>query len=160
MLDESRSSTSGVHAVTAETSNLGQNFKHLVPLDRPVPSDWLIIEENFILFLVVSLPLISQDFMGSGESTFNDGNMHIMFIKEGASKVDILKMMTEAEDGTHLKNDLVEFVKVKAFRLEPLTSEHTQANGTMMVDGEHVTYGPIQAEIMPSLGNTLANLKE
>jgi sphingosine kinase len=135
-------------------------FKHLAPLESPVPSDWLTIEENFILFLVVYLPLISRDFLGSGESTFNDGSMHVMYIKEGASRIDILKILTEAEDGSHLKNDLVEFVKVKAFRLEPLADATTETTGTFMVDGELIPYGPVQAEITPSLGNVLANLKE
>ncbi len=139
--------------------NQNTKFTHLPDIDQPIPSDWLTIEENFILFLIVNLPCISPDFIGSEESTFSDGNMHLMYITEGASKIDILKILTEAENGSHFKNELVEYVKIKAFRLEPLNSNKTRSDGTMMVDGEHVSYGPIQAEIRPSLGRVLANVK-
>ena len=84
-----------------------------------------------------------------------------MYVKEGASKIDVLKILMQAEDASHLKNDLVEYVKVKAFRLEPITSEdgRTETTGTIMVDGENVPYGPIQGEITPGLANVLVNLK-
>lgn len=40
---------------------------------------------------------------------------------------------------------------VKAFRIEPDMTER----GYITVDGEHVEYGPIQAEMFPSLGRVL-----
>lgn len=143
------------------------NFKHLNPIDKPVPNDWLTIEDNFVMLLVVYLPLISPDFLATNESTFNDGNMHIVFIKEGISKAQMLQLFTDTENGNYLQSEHVEYVKVKAFRLEPLKQQKTNPNGqspssddgAIMVDGERVPYGVIQAEIIPSLGNILANLK-
>lgn len=44
-----------------------------------------------------------------------------------------------------------EMIPVTAFRLEPETS-----GGHMTVDGEVVDYGPIQAELMPSLANVMS----
>lgn len=140
-------------------------FKYLPPIDQPVPNGWLTVEENFVLFLVSYLPLISPDFLAAPEATFNDGHMHIIFIKQGITKSELLKLFINTENGDYLNNDLVEYVKVKAFRLEPigLISEgqvQTSNKGIMMVDGESVPTDVIQAEIMPSLGNILANLKE
>lgn len=53
--------------------------------------------------------------------------------------------------GTHLSCPRAEMIPVTAFRLEPVTP-----GGHMTVDGELVDYGPIQAELMPSLANILS----
>ena len=45
------------------------------------------------------------------------------------------------EHGTAGSDPDVEMVRVSAFRLEPLGARQ----GTLMVDGEMVDYGPIQA---------------
>lgn len=140
-------------------------FKYLPPIDKSIPNNWLTIEENFVLFLVTYLPLISSDFLAAPEAVFNDGQMHVIFIKQGITKSELLKLFTKTENGEHLKNDLVEYVKVKAFRLEPIglvNNDQVQISnkGIMMVDGEMVPTGVIQAEIIPSVGKILANLKE
>ena len=136
-----------------------EQFKYLRPFEEAVPEDWLIIEDNFVLFLIVNLPLISPDFMVNPEAKFNDGNMHMIFMKEGATKTQLLKVLTQPGDKHHLDNPLIEFVKIKAFRLEPigLVKKSSIAidnvdSGVLMVDGEQVPYGSIQGEILPGLG--------
>lgn len=42
-------------------------------------------------------------------------------------------------------------IPVRAFRIEP---EGT--NGHMTVDGEEVDYGPLQAEVFPSMANVMS----
>lgn len=150
---------------TDNSDEIRSKFKYLPPIDQSIPNNWLTIEENFVLFLVTYLPLISSDFLASPEATFNDGEMHVIFIKQGITKSELLKLFTKTENGEHLKSDLVEYVKVKAFRLEPIglvnnDQVQTSNRGIMMVDGEIVPTGVIQAEIMPSMGKILANLKE
>lgn len=154
-----------VDTLVQETNEYRTNFKYLKKLEEPVPNDWLIIEENFVLLLITYLPLIAPDFLAAPESTLNDGNMHLIFIKEGISKTELLKLFTDTENGNYLKHDLVEYVKIKAFRLEPIGQLNANRqvdnsnSGIMMVDGERVPTGIIQAEIMPSMGNILANVK-
>lgn len=53
--------------------------------------------------------------------------------------------------GTHLNSPMAEMIPVTAFRLEPLS-----AGGYLTVDGEVVDYGPLQAEVMPSLARILS----
>ena len=155
-----------------ESTNIQLNdrptFKYLTnSLDDPLPSDWITIEDNFVFFLITYLPLIASDFMASPESTFNDKCMHLLFIKEGITKTQLLQLFTTTENGEHLNSPFVEYVKIKAFRLEPLPLNTRSSNketsnlndGVMMVDGERVPYGKIQAEIFPGLGNILANKK-
>ncbi len=141
-----------------EFSSEHQNhsFKYLKAFNEPVPNDWLIVEDEFILFLIVNLPLISPDFIASPHATFNDGHMHLMFVKAGATKIQLLKILTQPGDKHHLDNPLIEFVKIKAFRLEPIGILGEEGNnGVLMVDGEQVPYGKIQGEIFPGLGCTL-----
>ena len=53
-------------------------------------------------------------------------------------------------DGSCVQYDFIEFIPVRAFRLEPITP-----CGYLVVDGEIVEYGPIQAESMPSAGRVM-----
>ena len=134
-------------------------FKYLPnSLEDPLPSNWITIEENFVFFLVSYLPLIAPDFIASPESTFNDECMHLTFVKEGITKLQLLQLFLMSEKGTHLQNPFLENVKIKAFRLEPLPLEgSTHSEGVMMIDGERVPYGKLQAELKPGLGNILVN---
>ena len=122
-----------------------------------MPNDWITIEENFVLLLVVYLPLIAPDFIATPHSKFNDGCMHLLFIKEGVTKAQLLNLMTMFETGQHLNSPHIEYVKVKAFRLEPLSNENAaqQREGVMMIDGERVPCAKVQAEIIPGLANVL-----
>lgn len=157
-------------AVDLDESN-HNGFKYLPPIDQPLSgSDWLYVEDNFVLFLVVYLPLIAPDFLAVPNSTLNDGQMHIIFIKEGITRAQLLTLMQKTEHGEHMSSDLVEYVKIKAFRLEPLTFENGgdatkassrhnyQNSGVLMIDGERIPYGPVQGEIMPSAANLLVNM--
>ena len=153
-------------ASTAHHTQLSNRpvFKYLPnSLDDPLPSNWITIEENFVFFLITYLPLIAPDFLASPESTFDDKCMHLIFIKEGITKRQLLQLFTITETGEHLQSPFVEYVKIKAFRLEPLSaeglSETSEDDGVMMIDGERVPYGKLQAELMPGLGNILANKK-
>jgi len=54
-------------------------------------------------------------------------------------------------NGTHLTCSGVDMVPVKAFRIEPMEG----TTGHITVDGEEVDYGPLQAEIFPSLASVM-----
>jgi sphingosine kinase len=163
------------HVTNLDEESLDKNrpaFKYLPDsLDAPLPgSDWITIEENFVFFLISYLPLIAPDFLSAPQSKFNDECMHLTFIREGISKTQLLKLFTDTENGEHIKSPFVEYARIKAFRLEPLVSCSSSSSssgirspspddGVMMIDGERVPYGKLQAEIMPGLANVLANQK-
>ena len=79
---------------------------------------------------------------------FNDGVMWLLLIRKGISRKRMLQVMLAFSDGSHSEFPEVEMVPVTAVRLEPLAEK-----GIMMVDGEQIEAGPIQAEILPSLAN-------
>jgi diacylglycerol kinase family enzyme len=124
-------------------------FSHLTPFDKPVPNDWLTIEDSFVLVIIVNLPLAGQDFFVAPDSTYNDNCMHMVYIRQGATRSDLLSIFNSAKDGSFLKSPHIEYVKIKAFRLEPLDTDNS---GNLMVDGERVPYGRIQGEVVPKLG--------
>ena len=161
---------------TSISSVSAQNieFKYLPPIDKPVPSDWHIIEDNFVFFLISRRPLISPDFLSAPQAQFSDGHMYLTFIRQGITKLQLLKLFKDMETGDYMESPYVEYVKIKAFRLEPLErreltsrrarqettngAEHPNGaanKGIMMIDGEKVDYGVIQGEIKQELANVL-----
>ncbi len=140
-----------------EKSITSSQFKYLTPLDKPVPNNWLTIEDKFVLFLVINLPLMGQDLFVSPDSKFDDETLLLVFVKQGATRKQLLDLFNNAGDGKFLENSFLEFVKVKAFRLEPIHEpEFDASNAALMVDGERVPYGKIQGEVVPKLGRILS----
>ena len=136
---------------------LSKGFKYLTPIDKPVPGDWLTIEEEFVLFLIMNMPVLTTDFTAIPSATLNDGFMHLLYIKKGISKLELLKLFSDTESGNHVSSPYVEHVKIKAFRLEPLPMESSSnQSGHFMIDGEPIPSGVIQGEIRPSMANVLA----
>jgi sphingosine kinase len=132
--------------------HLNYEYKYLTSLDKPVPNDWLTIEDNFIIFLIIKLPLIGMDFVISPETKFNDECMVLAFNKEGTPRLELIDIVNDSGSGKFLLKPSMNFVKCKAFRLEPDESR----KGNLMVDGERVDYGPIQGEILPKLASVLS----
>ena len=128
----------------------------LSPLSEPVPSDWVTIEEDFLVFCASYQSHLGDDFCAHPESTFNDGLIYLGFVRNAPTgvRMKLLSMMIKKDDGSHIHIPEFEIVKVKAFRLEPLNSE-----GTICVDGEKVDYGPIQAQILPGISRVMAQPK-
>ena len=115
---------------------------HLLPnISDSVPSDWKVIEGEFLTVSPLMIPCLSANFFGDPRMSIGTGKIRIMYIRS-MSRFGLLSMLTKAEKGTHLERPEVETVDVKAFRLEPSSEE-----GILTVDGEVVKYGPMQAQI-------------
>lgn len=134
--------------------HLGHTYKHLKPFGEKVPNDWYSIEDEFVIFLIIRLPMMGVDFYISPESTLSDGHMVMAFNKKGVSKWDLIRVVGDSSSGNFLSDSSIDFVRIKAFRLEPYDPVE---GGNLMVDGEKVDYGAIQGEIMPGLGRVLCN---
>ena len=141
-------------------------FKYLPEsLDDPLPSNWTSIEDEFVFFLVSNVPVLAANCMIAPEAKFADKCMHLIFVRADISKLHTIELLTKMETADFLDSPFVEHVKIRAFRLEPLNSppktESRQQIHTshMIIDGERVACGRVQAEIMPELANTLAHVK-
>lgn len=110
-----------------------------------------------------------------------------MLLRSGATtRLGLLSLFLQIEDGTHVNNAAVESVRARAFRLEPLTdqvsgvgsrgsgkyadmrriarpdlksptSPTSTYQGIYSLDGEVVPYGPIQGTMLPGVARVLGD---
>ncbi|KAF5903960.1 sphingosine kinase 2, partial [Clarias magur] len=116
----------------------------LPPLDQPLPTrDWVTIEGDFVLVLAIYQSHLGADLFAAPHAKFDDGLIHLTFVRAGISRATLLRLFLAMERGTHLSltSPYVSHVSARAFRLQPLSSR-----GTLTVDGELVPYGPLQAQ--------------
>ncbi|XP_034442593.1 sphingosine kinase 1-like [Hippoglossus hippoglossus] len=125
----------------------------LLPLDQPLPSDWVVVqEEDFVLMLAMYQSHLAEDLMAAPNATLDDGVIHLTYVTAGISRSALLRLFLAMEKGTHLTSNCPHLVhtEVQALRLEPYTPK-----GIITVDGEVVEYGPMQAEVHRGLARLI-----
>lgn len=125
----------------------------LPPLDQPLPTkDWVTIEGDFVLVLALYQSHLGADLYAAPQARFDDGLIHLTFVRAGISRATLLRLFFAMERGTHhsVSSPYVSHVTCKAFRLQPLSTR-----GTLTVDGELVPYGPLQAQVRTAIHSIL-----
>nr|XP_016939128.1 sphingosine kinase 1 [Drosophila suzukii] len=115
--------------------------------------NWVCEDGDFVMVHAAYTTHLSSDVFFAPESRLDDGLIYLVIIRSGVSRHQLLNFMLSLNTGTHLPEGEDPFIKVvscRAFRIEPNTSD-----GILVVDGERVDYGPIQAEVMPGLINVM-----
>lgn len=125
-------------------------------LTSELPLNWSTLEGKFIMVHASYQTHLGEDAFFAPNAKLNDGIIWLLIIKEDVHRLQLLQFLLGLNTGAHAQNNLsyegpIMFIPVRAFRIEPDMNE----NGYMTVDGEHVEYGPIQAEIFPSLGRVM-----
>ena len=117
--------------------------------DTQSMKDWTVVEDKFVMVMLLSKPWMAKDIcMAPQFHGLDDGVMWLLMIRKGISRKRMLQVMMSFWDGSYSQYQEVEAIPVTAFRLEPLAEK-----GIMMVDGEEIESGPIQAEVLPSFAN-------
>ncbi|KAH8354692.1 hypothetical protein KR084_002581 [Drosophila pseudotakahashii] len=115
---------------------------------------WISEEGDFVMVHAAYTTHLSSDVFFAPESRLDDGLIYLVIIRSGVSRHQLLNFMLSLNTGTHLPTDgedpFIKVVACRAFRIEPSSSD-----GILVVDGERVDYGPIQAEVMPGLINVM-----
>ena len=125
----------------------------LVPLDQPVPSDWVVVkEEDFVLMLAMYQTHLAEDLLAAPQASLEDGIIHLFYVRAGISRTALLRLFLAMEKGMHMATNCPHMVyaKVRALRLEPYSPK-----GVITVDGEAVEYGPVQAQIHGGLARLI-----
>lgn len=124
---------------TGDSSNLNS----LPPLNEPIPSstNWLTIEGDFALVLVLQTSHCSASMLSSPNSKMDDELFQI-FIVQSISRSSLLNILLTFDSGEHIHHPKVKSYLTKAYRLEPLTDK-----GLFTLDGEVIEYSPLQAII-------------
>ncbi|XP_053118012.1 sphingosine kinase 2 isoform X3 [Hemicordylus capensis] len=116
----------------------------LAPLDQPVPKSWVTVEDDFVLVLAIYQTHLGADLFTAPFACFNDGLIHLCYVKAGISRAALIRLFLAMEKGTHFEQECphLTLLPVRAFRIEPLTRK-----GILTIDGERVEYGPIQGQV-------------
>lgn len=114
--------------------------KDFPKLNENVPSDWITIEDDVIMFWASQVSHASTTTFQSPHSKLQDGLFTILIIRKPCSKLELLKILLGLENGTHLSQPKAEFFQCKAFRLEPISKGSFND-----IDGEVVEPGRLQA---------------
>ncbi|WPL19190.1 Diacylglycerol kinase [Thiorhodovibrio winogradskyi] len=113
-------------------------------------NEWHLIEDDFVLFWAMNIPYASHDILAAPFAHLADGNLDVILVRRGISKLNLLLAFLKSAHGEHVFLPRVEYYKVSCFRLEPLTSR-----GILAVDGERVDYAPIQMEVKRGLARVI-----
>lgn len=119
-----------------------------IPLDKTISSqgEWRVIEADFIFLWAMNVPWAAEDMNVTPYAQLNDGAMDVLIMRQGTSRLELLKALLRCGKGQHLSLPHMEYYKVSAFRLEPLTDK-----GILVVDGEVVDYLPIEMKVVSNL---------
>lgn len=138
----------------ATKGNNGPPDSLLLPLDQPLPGNWVVVqEEDFVLMLAMYQSHLAEDLLAAPRSTLDDGVIHLLYVRAGISRTALLRLFLAMEKGTHLASNCQHLVyaPVRALRLEPCSPK-----GIITVDGEVVEYGPVQAEVHRGLARLIS----
>ncbi|XP_067936065.1 sphingosine kinase 1-like [Watersipora subatra] len=119
-------------------------------LGEPVPGDWVTIDDNFVTVIAAYQTHLGPDQMVTPFASLSDGLIHLLFIRPPVTRMVMLGLLGDFETGAHLRRDVVEYVRVHAFRLEPHASD-----GNLVVDGEKIKFGAIQGRVLPNRARIL-----
>lgn len=107
---------------------------------------WRIIEDEFIFVWAMNTAWAAYDMNVTPYAELNDGAMDVLIMRKGTPRLEILQALLRFGKGKHLDLPHMEYYKVRAFKLEPLTDR-----GILVVDGEPVDYSPIEMKVIPNL---------
>jgi len=133
----------------------GSAWTDFPPLSSAVPPDWVTREGDFVGVTAMYVSHMSDDMIGARSSTLDDGIIYLSMIRAPMSRLRLMRLYKAMQDGTTASYPGVERVRVNAFRLEPLGPQQ----GNLAVDGELVDYGPIQAQVLPSMARVMSLAK-
>ncbi len=107
---------------------------------------WHVIEDEFIFLWAMNTAWAAHDMNVTPYAQLDDGAMDVLVMRKPTSRLELLIALLRCGKGKHLDLPHMEYYKVRAFRLEPLSDR-----GILVVDGEAIDYAPVEMEIMPSL---------
>uniref|UniRef100_A0A2P2JMX6 Diacylglycerol kinase family protein n=1 Tax=Rhizophora mucronata TaxID=61149 RepID=A0A2P2JMX6_RHIMU len=103
--------------------------------------DWRTITGPFVSIWLHNVPWGGETTMAAPDAKFSDGCLDLIFVKD-CTRLSLLALMTELSNGGHVKSPAVEYLKVKAFVLEPgQCSGDPTKGGIIDVDGEVLARG-------------------
>ncbi|CAM8992984.1 unnamed protein product [Rhodiola kirilowii] len=103
--------------------------------------DWRTLRGPFVSIWLHNVPWGAEDTMAAPNAKFSDGYLDLMVI-QNCPRVGLMSLMTELNNGGHVKSPYVTYLKVKAFILKPgPRTEDSSKEGIIDSDGEVLARG-------------------
>ena len=128
------------------------SVEHYPPI-RPRPlrlTACAAVPRSWVGLWACNVPWMSESDCAAPEAELNNGTLDVLALV-GASRLKTIGIFLALSDGSHIASaneDSVRMLKVKALRLEP-SRRTSAAPGHVVVDGEVVPFGPIEARAHP-----------
>jgi sphingosine kinase len=91
----------------------GEVIDTIPDLSQPVPSDWMVIDDDIAFFLASKVPLLSRGMLSHPCALPNDGTIDLLLVRGSASMMKQLGVFTKVETGEHLESDIVNMKQKK-----------------------------------------------
>ncbi|ORX43557.1 hypothetical protein DM01DRAFT_1340710 [Hesseltinella vesiculosa] len=132
----------------------GQIQDTIPALSEPVPDHWVKMDGELSFFLSSKTPLLARGMMSHPYALPNDGLLDLLLVRGKQSLAKQLGIFDKVEKGNHLTSSIVEYYKVRAFRLTPKPRVGQAAY--VAVDGEHAPTKPFQVQVHPRMMSVLS----
>jgi len=104
-------------------------------------SQWRELEGPFILIWLNNVPFSNETVKPAPNAKFSDGCLDLIIMKD-CPRWTLLNLLLKIQTGGHIKSKYVEYVKVKALRLDPGGQYKSDVQGGYIdVDGEILARG-------------------
>ena len=120
------------------------------PLGCSLNESWVVEQGKFVMVYAAYQKFLNSTCKFAPDSKLDDQTIYLLFIKEGVSSCQVIQFLLSLEDGSHVKLPFVNFIPVRAFRLEP-----DKSSDIMTLDGELIECSAVQGEIYPKLASIL-----
>ncbi|KAI7869483.1 ATP-NAD kinase-like domain-containing protein [Spinellus fusiger] len=135
---------------------ISDSTQDTLALSDPVPQEWTVINESVSFFLSSKAPWLARDMLSHPYALPNDGLLDVLLLRGNTSVRQQLGMFNKVEKGQHVHSDVIEYYKVKAFRLTPLVGPEQDKTSFLAMDGEHAPVKPFQVEVHAGLAHVLS----
>ncbi|KAJ3022768.1 UNVERIFIED_CONTAM: Sphingosine kinase 1 [Siphonaria sp. JEL0065] len=129
-----------------ETRVFGWRDGFKLPADDKGRSDWRKIECDFVLMTVINSDMASHDMSFAPGAKVDDGNLYVLVVRKGISRITLIRCFLAFADGSHIKFDEFEIYKASSVEYRPKSEE-----GNMNVSGEQLPVGPTDVEVLPRI---------
>lgn len=104
---------------------------------------WNQIKDRFILFWATNVSHPSYDVFISNHIKYNDGYHHIILINDSITRVDMLKILLNLDQGKILNNPNVKYIITNNYKVKVKPSEQ----GILTIDGEKTAYKDFKVKL-------------